>query len=102
MSDMMSNKIHDDLLASVSGGTEQETETIMVRPIKKTCVRVTSPSLHCRYSPDGPTAKDFEYGHILYVDGITSDGLWYRLLINDPKGGTCDGYIYKQNTEVVE
>ena len=101
MSDMMEKKMNEELLGAVSGGTEQEpVPTYKVRPIKKTRVRVTASSLHCRYTPDGPIAKDFEYGHILYVDGITSDGLWYRLRIYDPKGGTCYGYIYKQYTEL--
>ena len=102
MSENMKNKISDELLASVSGGTEIDNSSYKVRPIKKTRVRVTASSLHCRYTPDGPIAKDYEYGHILYVDGITSDGLWYRLLINDPRGGTCYAYIYKQYTEVAE
>ena len=102
MSENMNNKISDELLASVSGGTEIDNSAYKVRPIKKTRVRVTASSLHCRYTPDGPIAKDYEYGHILYVDGITSDGKWYRLLINDPNGGTCYAYIYKQYTEVAE
>ena len=102
MSENMKNKISDELLASVSGGTEIDNSSYKVRPIKKTRVRVTASSLHCRYTPDGPIAKDYEYGHILYVDGITSDGKWYRLLINDPNGGTCYAYIYKQYTEVAE
>ena len=102
MSENMKNKISDELLASVSGGTEIDNSSDQVRPIKKTRIRVTASSLHCRYTPDGPIAKDYEYGHILYVDGITSDGKWYRLLINDPNGGTCYAYIYKQYTEVAE
>ena len=102
MSENMNNKISDELLASVSGGTEIDNSSYKVRAIKKTRVRVTASSLHCRYTPDGPIAKDYEYGHILYVDGITSDGKWYRLLINDPNGGTCYAYIYKQYTEVAE
>ena len=102
MSDMMENKINEEALENVAGGTEQQATSYKVRPIKKTRIRVTASSLHCRYTPDGPIAKDYEYGHILYVDGITSDGKWYRLLINDPNGGTCYAYIYKQYTEVAE
>ena len=37
--------------------------------------------------------------HRLKVDGITTDGLWYKLWIYDPRGGECNGYIYKQYTE---
>ena len=102
MSDKMENKINEEILENVAGGTEQQNYNYKVRPIKKTRIRVTASSLHCRYTPDGPIAKDYESGHILYVDGITSDGLWYRLLINDPRGGTCYVYIYKQYTEVAE
>ena len=102
MSEMKNDKINEEILESVSGGTEVDRGSYKVRPIKKTRIRVTASSLHCRYTPDGPIAKDYEYGHILYVDGITSDGLWYRLLINDPRGGTCYAYIYKQYTEVAE
>ena len=102
MSDMMENKINEEFLETVAGGTEEHPVTYKVRPIKKTRIRVTASSLHCRYYPDGPIAKDYEYGHSLYVDGITADGLWYRLLIYDPKGGTCYGYIYKQYTELAE
>ena len=102
MSDKMENKINEEALENVAGGSERQNYNYKVRPIKKTRIRVTASSLHCRYYPDGPIAKDYEYGHILYVDGITSDGKWYRLLINDPNGGTCYAYIYKQYTEVAE
>ena len=30
---------------------------------------------------------------------ITTDGNWYRLLIYNPNGGTCYGYIAKQYTQ---
>ena len=69
MSDMMENKINEEALENVAGGTEQQATSYKVRPIKKTRIRVTASSLHCRYTPDGPIAKDYEYGHILYVDG---------------------------------
>ena len=55
--------------------------------------------MNCRYTPNGPIAKTYEYGHKLKVDGITADGLWYRLLINDPRGGTCYAFIFKEYTE---
>ena len=99
MSDMMENKINDEILEDVTGGVGEATG-YKVRPIKKTRIRTTASSLNCRYYPDGPVAKSYEYHHVLWVDGITTDGLWYRLLINDPKGGTCYGYIYKQYTEL--
>ena len=38
-------------------------------------------------------------GHRLKVDGITADGAWYRLLIYDPRGGTCYAFIAKRYTE---
>ena len=62
-------------------------------------VKVTSSSLNCRYAPNGPIAKVYEKGHKLKVDGITTDGLWYRLWIYNPQGGECYGYIYKEYTE---
>ena len=102
MSDMMENKINEETLNEVTGGAGigEAPAEFKVRPIQRTRIRVTASSLHCRYTPNGPIAKDYERGHILYVDGITADGLWYRLLINDPRGGTCYAYIYKQYTEL--
>ena len=52
-------------------------------------------------APNGEIAKIYEKGHKLKVDGITADGEWYRLLIYDPKGGTCYAYIYKKYTEKI-
>ena len=43
--------------------------------------------------------KTYEYGHKLKVNGITTDGEWYRLLCYHPEGGTCYGFIYKKYTE---
>ena len=103
MSDMTNSRINEESLKTVTGGTEVEPVTYTVRPIKKTRIRVTASTLHCRYAPDGLIACDFTYGTILYVEGITSDGLWYRLLIEDPKtGGVCYGFIYKEYTELAE
>ncbi len=99
MSEMMENKLNAEELNQVAGGTARE--EINVRPIKPIWVKVTASSLNCRYTPNGPIAKTYEYGHKLKVDGITEDGKWYRLLINDPRGGTCYGFIFKQYTEVL-
>ena len=100
MSDKMENKINEEALENVAGGTERQNYNYKVRPIKKTRVKVTASELNCRYYPNGPVAKAYKYGHVLWVDGITADGQWYKLLIYDPKGGVCDGYIFKQYTQV--
>ena len=60
MSDKMENKINEEALENVAGGTERQNYNYKVRPIKKTRIRVTASSLHCRYTPDGPIAKDYE------------------------------------------
>lgn len=100
MSEPYENKISDAALSNVSGGMEQP-ETFKVRPIMRTRIRTTASVLHCRYMPDGPIAMDYPYGTILFVDGITGDGLWYRHQIIDPKnGGVCDGFIFKEYTEL--
>ena len=39
-------------------------------------------------------------GDRLKVDGITTDGKWYRFWMYDPKGGECNGYIFKAYTEL--
>ena len=97
MSDIMNGKINEDDLNAVSGGVgSAEVKVIPITPI---WVRVTSSSLNCRYTPNGEIAKIYEKGHKLKVDGITTDGEWYRLLIYDPKGGTCYAYIAKRYTE---
>lgn len=100
MSDMMENKMSESELQQVGGGNAYDYDKYNVRPIKKTRVKVTASELNCRYYPNGPVAKTYEYGHVLWVDGITNDGLWYKLLIYNPKGGVCDGYIFKQYTQV--
>ena len=97
MSEFMENKINDEALEEVTGG--QGNSAYKVRPITPIWVRVTSSSLNCRYTPNGEIAKIYERGHKLKVDGITNDGEWYRLLIYDPRGGTCYAYIAKRYTE---
>ena len=101
MSDMMENKISAEELNEATGGVGRA-YSVKVRPITPIWVRVTASSLNCRYTPNGEIAKIYEKGHKLKVDGITTDGEWYRLMIYDPKGGTCYGYIYKQYTELAE
>ena len=83
----------------VTGGAAKA--EVKVRPITPIWVRVTASSLNCRYTPNGEIAKIYEKGHKLKVDGITTDGEWYRLLIYDPKGGTCYAYIAKKYTEKI-
>ena len=90
MSDMMENKLNADELEAVAGGMERE--EIHVRPIKPMWVKVTASSL---------IIKTYEYNHKLKVDGITEDGKWYRLLVDDPRGGMIYGFIYKEYTETL-
>ena len=97
MEDLNMNKLNESELSAVDGGAA-EASAVKVRPIEPIWVEVTASSLHCRYTPWGEIAKDYERGHRLKVDGITADGEWYRLLIYNPKGGTCYAYIYKQCT----
>lgn len=100
MCDIKETKISDEALGFVTGGAA-ETETYTVRPISRIKVRVTSSSLKCRYSPGGAVAMEYERGHEFWVDGITDDDVWYRVQINDPVCGTCEGYIAKRYTELV-
>ena len=100
MASIKENKISDEVLGYVTGGTA-ETETYSVRPISGIKVRVTASSLKCRYSPGGAVAMECERGHEFWVNGITDDDIWYRIQINDPAGGICDGYIAKRYTELV-
>lgn len=79
----MENKLNVEDLEQVTGGVARQ--EIHVKAITPRWVKVTASSLNCRYTPNGPIAKTYEYGHKLKVDGITSDGEWYRLLINDPR-----------------
>lgn len=99
MNEFMDNKISEAELNEVTGGVGEA--GVKVRPINPIWVRVTASSLNCRYTPNGEIAKVYEKGHKLKVDGITADGEWYRLLIYDPKGGTCYAYIFKKYTEKI-
>lgn len=98
MIEQNNNKLNEEALEQVVGGFESgryEVIDITPRWVESTAVN----GLDCRYEPDGEIAKTYEYGHRLRVDGITADGKWYRLLINDPRGGVCYAYIYKDYTE---
>jgi hypothetical protein len=99
MSELNNNKISDEALENVTGGNDGYGEgTYSVRDITPIWVEVTSSSLNCRYWPNGRIAKVYERGHKLKVNGITTDGEWYRLWIYNPEGGECNGYIYKAYT----
>lgn len=92
--------LNDEKLEQVTGGNDGLSESFSVIDITPIWVKVTSSSLNCRYSPYGEIAMVFENNHKLKVDGITTDGLWYRTWINDPKaGGECFGYVFKAYTE---
>ena len=95
----MENKLNAEQLEAVTGGTNGD--DVPVTTIKPRWVEVTASSLNCRYWPDGPIAKIYEKGHRLKVDAVTKDNLWYRLLIYDPKGGNCYGFIYKKYTREI-
>ena len=97
MNEFAANKMNDEALSEVSGGTAQA--AVKVKAITPIWVRVTASSLNFGYTPGGKIAKVYEKGHKLKVDGITTDGNWYRLLIYNPNGGTCYGYIAKQYTQ---
>ena len=97
MSEMMENKLNAEELEEIAGGMEREELNVM--SITPYWVKVTASSLNCRYKPNGVIIKKYEYGHKLKVDGITDDGLWYRLLVNDPRGGVIYGFIFKEYTE---
>ena len=99
MNEFKENKISEAELNEVTVGVGEA--GVKVRPINPIWVRVTASSLNCRYTPNGEIAKVYEKGHKLKVDGITADGEWYRLLIYDPKGGTCYAYIFKKYTEKI-
>lgn len=99
MSELNNNKVNDEVLENVVGGNDGRGGNYSVRDITPIWVRVTASSLACRYTPNGEIAKYYEKGHKLKVDGITTDGQWYRLLIYNPRGGECYGYIFKKYTE---
>ena len=81
MEDLNMNKLNESELSAVDGGAASASGV--------------------KVSPNGEIAKIYEKGHRLKVDGITYDGEWYRLLIYDPRGGTCYAYIYKQYTRKI-
>ena len=98
MNEMNNSKLNSEALEQVTGGNDGTGEYFSVIDITPKWVKVRSSSLNCRYTPNGEIAKVYEHGHKLKVDGITTDGLWYRLWIYDPQGGECAGYIYKDYT----
>ena len=76
MSEMENNKINEEQLDNVAGGNDGRGEgTYSAYDISPRWIRVT-------------------------VDGITTDGKWYRFWMYDPKGGECNGYIFKAYTEL--
>ena len=78
-------KLDESMLDEVSGGVGAA--SVGVRDINPYWVRTTARSgLKCRLAPNK-------------VNGITTDGEWYRLLCYHPEGGTCYGFIYKKYTE---
>ena len=100
MSEVNNNKVNDEQLNNVVGGNDgMGGEDYSVIDISPRWIVVTSSTLNCRYCPNGEIAKTYERGDRLKVDGITTDGEWYRLWIYDPQGGECYGYIYKAYTE---
>lgn len=90
--------LYDEALEEVSGGTAQA--VVKVKDITPIWVKASASPLYCRYTPGGKIAKIYEKGHRLKVDGITADGNWYRLLIND-HGGACFAYVAKKYTKVI-
>ena len=73
MSDLKENKLNAEELEGVTGGVgRQEIDVKSITPI---WVKVTSSSLNCRYTPNGPIAKTYEYGHKLKVLCIHLQGL---------------------------
>ena len=98
MSEMINSKLDSEALEQVAGGNDGMGEYFSVIDITPKWVKVRSSSLYCRYTPNGEIAKVFEHAHKLKVDGITTDGLWYRTWIEDPNGGQCAGYIFREYT----
>ena len=89
-------KLDESMLDEVSGGVGAA--SVGVRDVGPYWVRTTARSgLKCRLAPNGKVLKTYEYGHKLKINGITTDGEWYRLLCYHPE--TCYGFIYKKYTE---
>ncbi len=98
------NKLPDEALDVVSGGVNRGRGGVGCRDCAPYWIRTTAKNgLHCRLAPStsAKILKTYEYGHRLKINGITTDGEWYRLLCNHPEGGTCYGFIYKAYTERV-
>ena len=101
MSELNNNKINEEQLDNVAGGNDGRGEgTFSAYDIPPRWVRVTASELNARYWPNGEIAKTYKRGDRLKVDGITTDGKWYRFWMYDPKGGECNGYIFKAYTEL--
>ena len=56
----MENKLNVEDLEQVTGGVGRQ--EIRVKAITPRWVKVTASSLNCRYTPNGPIAKTYEYG----------------------------------------
>lgn len=98
MSELNDKKLSEELLEEVTGGVNEQ--SIGCRDVGPYWVRVTARSgLKCRLAPNGKVLKTYEYGHKLKINGLTTDGKWYRLLCYHPEGGTCYGFIAKEYTE---
>ena len=98
MSEINDKKLNEELLEEVTGGVSEQ--SIGCRDVGPYWVRVTARSgLKCRLAPNGKVLKTYEYGHKLKINGLTTDGKWYRLLCYNPEGGTCYGFIAKEYTE---
>ncbi len=102
---MENRALDDEELEKVVGGAMPNdgglaaNSTVKVKSIPPYWIRVTASTLSCRDSPDGKIITAYNSGHRLQVNGITVDGKWYRILTDNPKGGTCDGYVIKWYTE---
>ena len=98
MSEINDKKLNEELLEEVTGGVSEQ--SIGCRDVGPYWVRVTARSgLKCRLAPNGKVLKTYEYGHKLKINGLTTDGKWYRLRCYHPEGGTCYGFIAKEYTE---
>ena len=98
MSEINDKKLNEELLEEVTGGVSEQ--SIGCRDVGPYWVRVTARSgLKCRLAPNGKVLKTYGYGHKLKINGLTTDGKWYRLLCYHPEGGTCYGFIAKEYTE---
>lgn len=97
----INDRLNEKQLDQVVGGLGRGDDDYDVIDIGPYWVRVTVNDLKCRYWPNGEIAKSYDAGHELKIDGVTTDGNWYRLWIYDPRGGECYGYIWKDYTETI-